>query len=241
MNPARSFVWTFAVVAALASLVRAEEPQDTTAVEHPVARPSRIAMTRMLVPDDMENSGPVRFKFENHLAGQLRAAGFSVIPPDSFESLKAAVTDSMGGYFDPETGEVDSTRHDAVDKAVLRAAGERLGAQGILASALVVVPAWVQGHHARWHGAKESCGASASGEIPAYSVYVWLEAPDGTALHSGAGGIQLARKFGMKSFLDHSMVLKDVKRKDLFTKEEKNLRAVRMALTPYAASEKTED
>ena len=88
---------------------------------------------------------------------------------------------------------------------------------------------------ARWDGASETAatkkfwkavlGISHSGTFPALSLHVMLSDTDDRDLYQNAGGIQVLAKAGVAG-------LQNVPREQLFTDEERNLKAVHLALDP---------
>jgi hypothetical protein len=66
---------------------------------------------------------------------------------------------------------------------------------------------------------------SHSGTIPALSLHVTLSDTDDRDLYKNAGGIQVLAKAGVDG-------LQDVPRHQLFADEERNIKAVHLALDP---------
>ena len=79
-----------------------------------------IAIAPVITPSDLGSVDPSRGKFDSLIAGQLRSAGFAVVPPEESEAIWKRVTDSLGGLFNPATGERDTVRLNAARALTMR-------------------------------------------------------------------------------------------------------------------------
>lgn len=198
-----------------------------------------IALLPLGVPDDRDDPDPVRATFENLLQAKLWTAGFTVVPPLEYEQIWKGITQQMGGYFDPVTGERDEAKLEAARQHARRELAAKSHADALLRPRLVVVPASFDHGQARWSGVSEAVGTgdfwevllsdtnTSNGQITGISLSVVIEDVNGAKWYANAGGIQLLAKLSYRSF-------KPVPRDALFADGARNAQAVDVALGPLA-------
>jgi hypothetical protein len=118
----------------------------------------------------------------------------------------------------------------------------KFNVNAILSPEIQVVAASFGGDRAKWDGTSEGVGkkkfwkallgTTHSGRVPALSFVVFLKDSDYTSLYVNAGGIQALDKVGPAGgFVP-------VPQEELFAKEERNVKAVRLALDPLLGRKK---
>jgi hypothetical protein len=199
-----------------------------------------VALVPMVAPEDLEGADPRRGDFEALLTRELRTAGYSVIPSEEAGAIWRRVTDSIGGLFDPASGQRDSTRFARARELTMRELHDRFQADAWLHPQIVVAPAKFNSGTAEWDGTTQSYqsfgkkflaalfGVETSGRAPALSVMVILEDLDGRSLYVNQGGLQL---FEVPS--GHDFVRVPVR--ELFADSTRNATAVHLALGPWIA------
>ena len=134
----------------------------------------------------------------------VRAQGFGVLPRDTVDAIQQRLADSLGGVFDPVTGKRDTTRTEAIERAMRQALHGRLGADLWLRPFLMVDVVPFYGGEAKWRGASEKTGAmggvggvllgTKSGKIPALTLAALVDDSSGKTIYTWGGGIQLLMK-----------------------------------------------
>jgi hypothetical protein len=195
-----------------------------------------VAMAPLRVPPDITEPGPVRSLFGGMLAAELRDAGLTVISPEETTVIWDSIQSAAGGTYDPVTGKADQAKAASIRLEFYRTMRDRYDANAVLFSAVGVVAAPLQGDVARWHGASQNAGRKRllkallgqghSGTIPALSLFVNLSALDDADLYDNAGGIRVLSKIGPFGGVE------ELQRAEMFTDQEKNTHAVRLALYP---------
>jgi len=184
------------------------------------AKTKVIALVPIWVPYELQDPEPVKVKFESMIEGKLRDAGFLIIPSQEYSEIYKRMTDQMGGPHELTCRElctkykVDAFLYPSID---------------------VVTAEWVNGL-ATWWGTSESLEpigqsllkglfiGSSSGTVPALVLSVIIKDINGENLYIDRGGIQVLSKIsGIKKFVP-------VPRDELFVNEEKNSKAVNLAL-----------
>jgi len=201
-----------------------------------------IALAPIWAPKELEVSDSVKAKFEFLLAAELRGAGFTVVPSEELGTLRSTLTDSVGGIYDSKTGMLDTVKFKTVLKQMYPQLQAKFGVDAMLFSKIDIVLAELDNEKAKWHGTSEGVqkkkfwkrllGITHFGTIRALSFFVSLEDSDYTSLYVNAGGIQALDKVGPAGgFVP-------VPQEELFAKEERNVKAVRLALDPLLGRKK---
>lgn len=194
-----------------------------------------VALSPMGMPRDFTNPDPVRHKFLHLMEAQLRTAGYTVVGSAEARVIWDSMATGSNGFYDPVTGVRDEEKVKLVRMQLYRELKAKFNIDAMLFSHIAVVPAKLDNDRARWDGTSETAarkkfwkavlGISHSGTIPALSLHVTLSDTDDRDLYQNAGGIQVLAKAGVDG-------LQDVPREQLFVDEERNLKAVHLALDP---------
>ncbi len=192
-----------------------------------------IALTSVGLPHDYGNIPGAREKFDSLIAERLRAAGFTVVPPQISESIWTHVRDSTGGFFDTYTGKRIEAKYAVVRTATMAALRSQYQADAWLHPVIRVVGARFTGGKVKWHGTEEQSGApgglggflfgSKTGAVPALSLFVFVEDMEGKDLYAGVGGIRLVERIQGDRFVP-------VPRDSLFGDGARNAAAIHLAL-----------
>jgi hypothetical protein len=155
------------------------------------------------VPQELTAVDPDRGRFDSLLTLTLHNAGFTVVPPSESQAIWKHVTDSLGGLFNPTTGERDSSKFAQTRMLTMQVLRSRFHADGWLHPIIVAVSAKFAGGSAKWDGTSQSymsfgkrflaslVGGMTYGKTPALSLYVEMEDMRGNVLYRNAGGLQL--------------------------------------------------
>lgn len=195
-----------------------------------------VALAPIGVPQDLENPEPVKQKFLGMIEALLREEGFTLVPPAESQVIWDSMAAQLGGFYDPVSGKLDAEKLKTARMHLYRELRARHGIDAVLFSTIAAVEARLEKDKAVWHGTSQGAakgsfwkallGASHSGRIPALSLFVTLSDTDDTDLYVNAGGIEVLVKVDLKG----NMV--PVPRDELFTDEERNQKAVHLALDP---------
>ncbi len=179
------------------------DPNDPSVRIAAEGRAPRIAVQSFSAPEELVT--PVRrWYVDSLLAAQLRGAGYQIIEPDTTDALRRIATDSVGGIFDPVTGDQDPTKLAAVFRILLELLRAQFGADYLLIPSLRVDLVSFYGSRASWLGTTESTGAEGGvgaaflgtheGRLPALNLRIYVESLSGREVYAGSAGIQLTSK-----------------------------------------------
>jgi len=196
-----------------------------------------IAIAPVIAPSDLGSVDPSRGKFDSLIAGQLRSAGFAVVPPEESEAIWKRATDSLGGLFNAATGERDTVKLNTARAVAMRELQTRFQADAWLHPHIVFASAKFDQGNAAWDGARQSYqsfgkkfltalfGGGTYGKTAALSLWVDLEDMHGKDLYTNQGGLQL---YMVPS--GHDWV--KIPPGELYADSARNANAVRLALAP---------
>ena len=196
-----------------------------------------IAIAPVIAPSDLGSVDPSRGKFDSLIAGQLRSAGFAVVPPEESEAIWKRATDSLGGLFNAATGERDTVKLNTARAVAMRELQTRFQADAWLHPHILFASAKFDQGNAAWDGARQSYqsfgkkfltalfGGGTYGKTAALSLWVDLEDMHGKDLYTDQGGLQL---YMVPS--GHDWV--KIPPGELYADSARNANAVRLALAP---------
>jgi len=95
-------------------------------------RVQTIALAPLRVASSLADPAFARSQIEPLVTARLIAGGFQVVSSEEMEQLWRSIAMDMGNLFDPESGEVDGERWEAVEGAVYRDLQSEHGADAIL-------------------------------------------------------------------------------------------------------------
>jgi hypothetical protein len=213
---------------ALAAVLLAGPPAFVRAPGWPGIALDTVALAPVAIPEELPDSSRAQAAFEVLLTAELQSLGITVVPARKAGATWQRLLDSVGGFYSAYTGEVDAAKYHAVRNGTLRELHARFGADALLRSRIGIVTVnWTNGN-AKWDGTSEGIGGGASGTLPALTLFVELDDPNGNVVYTGRGGIQVM----MKTSLLHRDQLHDLDPAKLLTDEGRNRNAVRLALDP---------
>jgi len=196
-----------------------------------------IALAPVVEPGELGSVDPDRGKFATLITAQLRAAGFTVVPPEESDSIWKRVTDSLGGLFSAATGDRDTMKLNAARGVTMRELQARFHADAWLHPHIVFAQAKFDQGDAQWDGAKQSYqsfgkkfltalfGGGTYGKTAALSLWVGLEDMHGKELYENQGGLQLYA-------VPHGKDWVKIQPAELYADSTRNSNAVRLALGP---------
>jgi hypothetical protein len=199
------------------------------------SRVKTVALTPMDTPRDLEDPAAAT-KLLDLVEVELRQGGLTIVGVTQFKAIWDSMTAGMSGFYDPVTGRRDEEKVKSVRLQVYQELKTKFNVDAVLFSRVNVVGAELDHDTAKWDGTSEGAGRkkfwkavlgeSHSGTVPALSLQVFLFDTDDIELYVNSGGIQVLEKVGPGGTFD------PVPREQLFSKEERNTRAVRLALNP---------
>lgn len=215
-------------------------PVDRAAIQSAI---KTVGVMPIRVPGYLPDIDGVTQRYETEVQARLKAAGFEVVGPAAMREINARLARSMGGLYDPMTGE---PQEDKVEAHTKFARTEYLSAHkvdGFLKMAIVQRTARSSGMTANWDGVKErvtgqsgfksvmsrAAAGLGDGTVPALSFVVLLEDRDGKTLYSGIGGLQLMSYIRMTWQVPTHV---DVDPKFLLTEPARDTRAFAIVLDP---------
>jgi hypothetical protein len=195
-----------------------------------------VALAPMYASRGLENPTPATEKFLGMIKIELRGAGLTIIEPNEFKVIWDSLAAQGEGFYDPKTGQRDEAKVKSVRMHIYQELKGKFNIDALLFSNLAIVGAKLDHDQAKWDGVSQGAGkktflkallgVSHYGTVPALSLQVNLSDTDDRDLYQNAGGIEVAAKIGPNSQVD------PVPREELFNDEERNLRAVHLALDP---------
>jgi hypothetical protein len=182
------------------------EPADSAAAAGAPLRPTRIAVQRVSLPEPLEAKTEARQLMDSLIWARLDSMGYSLVPPDSAELLHQRAIDSLGGLFDPVTGDLDRRKARAVERCYLELLAREAGVDFSLAASVVVQPVPFHGAKAEWLGTSEGTGAPGgigaallgtyTGRLAGLNFKLVVTHRTGGEVYWRTTGIQLAQKIG---------------------------------------------
>jgi len=217
-------------------------PRDTF-----LARTRTIALSPIRLPEDLEQPGPVEVMFDSLITDALKTAGFSVVPSQVVSDIWNHDADSIGGYYDPVTGEPDTSKLNPLRRHFRQRLRDEHGAQAVLLPEILVVEASYADGKASWDGTSQSVAGFfevlwsviSKSQMPAgtaegLSLDVQIESVDGGVVYNNRGGIELwAKPSGDGSRLNW------VPRDKLFLDRDRHEKAIIEALGPVLQRERS--
>jgi hypothetical protein len=192
-----------------------------------------IAMDWVVLPREYGDLPSVRTRFDSLISDRLRAQGFAIVPPQVGESIWLRLRDSIGGYYDTYTGNLNPAKFEQVRTAALTELKTKYHVDAWLHPFIRAVLARFNGGKVKWDGVEEQSGArgglggflfgTKEGTVPALSLIVSVEDMTGTDLYTGVGGIRLVVRLDGDRFVR-------LPRDSLFIDGSRNAAAIHLAL-----------
>lgn len=161
-----------------------------------------VAVDETTVPYALRVLKPKHVLFDSLIVTQLKAAGLTIVGPESTQALWLKVRDSIGGYYDPYTGRFIQEKYQTVWNATLTALRQTYHIDAWIRPGVHQAQAHFYGSKVKWDGVEEESGGSGGvvgfifgtnyGTLPALSLQVLVVDTAGKFLYGAAGGIQLA-------------------------------------------------
>ena len=203
-----------------------------------------VALSTVRVPDDLEDPDPVAALFDSLLTDALRTGGFAVVPSDIVSEIWNQGADSIGGYFDPMTGQPDTSKLNPLRRYFKQRLRSEQAADLVLFPEIVLVDAPYADGQASWDGTSQAVAgwfkilisAIANSRLPAgtaeaLSLDVQVESIDGGSVFNQRAGLELWAK------PDGDGDLSWVPRERLFLDQKRNAKAVRLVLASLLGDE----
>jgi hypothetical protein len=194
-----------------------------------------IAVAPVLVPEGLPDTTHVTDKFSRLIDEELNRYGYSIVRPQEYERTWKTVVGSAGDFVDSTTGEREEVAMSRAMSRTLRELNADFEIGGVMFPSIVVVEAPFSARTAVWDGVEqrvETAGpmerflaGSQHGVVGALSLKITIRSADGKVLFVNSGGIEVLSQMVGKKFVA-------VPRQTLFSDEERNRRAVKVALKP---------
>ena len=213
-----------------------------------VPRDEVLAKVKMigLMPIDLQYDVPgavaVAQRLESEVTARLKASGFGVVPSLYYTEISDRAIAALGGLYDPMTGAVLRDRMNAFRQYTRTEYDLKQHVDAFLNVAVVVRQVRSASGTADWDGVSESTtgktgvmgfmeGGSASGRVPALSLYVRLTGLDGKSLYMATGGLQLLEYYG-RTKSETGVELRRIELNFIMTDPVRDERAFAIALDP---------
>lgn len=171
----------------------------------------------------------VRYKKLAKLLGaRLLALGLNIRESKAVTEIWDETAQSMGGFYDANTGDAIDERYDAIRLSFFTALNDRLQCDALVTPTLVVVDAPVWNYGARWDGQHVNLGYAWSGNLPAVSLRLAIHTGPDEEAYFGVGGIQLLQEIKSDKITDPHF--EAVKTEDYLANKETNQKAIAYAL-----------
>ena len=167
-------------------------------------RAARIALQEVRLPKAFKERTDVKRFIDSLVTARVQAMGYDIVPQDTTMSLSREVTDSVGGLFNPVTGQLDSGKVKAASQALLAHLGSRFGAEYQLYPMVIPNTISFMGPTADWLGTEEETGGRGglggvvlgthTGRIGVLNFGIIVEDLTGTDLYRASAGVQLSSK-----------------------------------------------
>jgi hypothetical protein len=174
----------------------------------------RVALTALGV-GEIEQSAAVKARYSELLKARFTVAGFEVVGGEEFETLWDELRRAAGGFYDPSTGRLDRTRHDAARREALKQLNQRHGVSAVVFPSVVERVATLESGVAKWDGAEEIVSGNKSklgamfgaagqvlGRLQAASLELRIADLEDATLYEDYGGIQALSRFEQGRFVD---------------------------------------
>jgi hypothetical protein len=205
-----------------------------------------IGIMPVIVTSAVPDARDVAARYESEIVARLTSAGFAVIPPSAMREIRERTMATLGGVYDPFTGELIKGKAEAFYQS---SADEYLATQkvdGILGCEIAERTAHFAYGSMRWDGVEDSFtgesawadfwkqSAASYGEIPTLSLIVRLQDNKEKPLYVGVGGLQvlgywnnLSKPIGLRKER-----LLGIDPKYIMTDPARDVRALSLALDP---------
>lgn len=159
-----------------------------------------IGVMPLILPNIVPDPDDVATRYETAVVTSLRAAGFSVVPPSAMREIRERVEKTIGGLYDPMTGELIADKVKACKNYTDSEYQANYRVDATLYMSVVVRHALGRVMTAAWDGVTDSStGRNAAlsllsgggGTVPVLSFRVVLEDVKGDELYSNLGGLQV--------------------------------------------------
>ncbi len=121
--------------------------------------PARLALMPVGVPSGLDSTGTARHLLDSLLTGLLAQHGYVLVPPDSVDPIWTRAEASVGGLFDPVTGERSEARVDQANQFLRDTVTARYAPDALVFPRVRIVVVPFRGGKAKWDGIEEKTGA----------------------------------------------------------------------------------
>lgn len=193
------------------------------------AQQPKVALHPMLLPGPLQTVTSVSAMFDSIVTAELWEHGYGVVPSAESGKIWKELVDSVQGFYDPITGDTVRAEFEAVRNGTLLHLASAFDATVLLRSSIEVIAVdWDRGK-AKWDGVSEGVSPTGGGgRVGALSLVIVAEDSAGKVIATGRGGIQVISKFRGHRF-------EAVPLDELFADDDRNLKAVQLALRPFFA------
>jgi len=171
--------------------------QDRQSVLQEVTSVAVLPVVFSVESDHEESAAQI---IETRLESAIVEAGFNVIPASEFREFYHGMKVTMGGYYDPFTGDIDQEKFKSITELTYREFEREYDFDAYFRVSARPRPAYFSGNWARWDGTKAPvtgktgffAGTNSYGNIPALSLIGIMSTRDEeNVLFLHASGVQL--------------------------------------------------
>jgi hypothetical protein len=205
-----------------------------------VEKVKTIAIMPARVADGVPDAEGVALRYEAQIASRVEGAGFTVIPASAMREIRERLKKTLGGLYDPMTGEANKDKVKAFYEYARNEFASGYKPDATLRIGILERRASITGHLAQWDGVSENTSGrsglasflfdtDAEGSSPALSLVITLEDTKGDMMYAAFGGLQVLsymRSTGLYPKPVH------VDRKYIMTDPARDARALALALGP---------
>jgi hypothetical protein len=161
----------------------------------PQPKVSALSLFHVRIPPRLAvDTLAVQARFDSLLLIALGRTRCRVVPSLTADSILSWVTDSAGGYYDPNTGEINSKRYRLVMQIALRKLAHDLGVRNTIFPRVDEVSAALNGGVVKWDGTNQFYRDNANGSARATSLTVDVLDSLGETKYTASGGIELLER-----------------------------------------------
>ena len=197
------------LLALAAGGVLAAEPEQGRTFAFSVRRAELTSTVRTIgvmpigVAAEVPDGDGVAARYESAIVARLTSGGFSVVPPSAMREIRERTKTTLGGFYDPMTGDVIRERVTAYNEFAINEYRTKYKVDAILESAIVLRTVDFGFNDIEWDGIDDSVTGRSpwadflkpqedvSGKMPVLSFGVRLVDAGGKLLYVGVGGLQV--------------------------------------------------
>jgi hypothetical protein len=173
-----------------------------------------VVPLNVFVENDFSKSERIKQLVNDSLYARLVKNNFEVVDPIKVSELADTLKNKMGGFFNSNTGEIDTLKTKKFRMLLIDSLVKRYNVSGVLFPSFIFLSAAFSNYTIRWHGRSYVIrSGSTYGRMGVMSLYVRLYDRQYKMVFDNAGGIQPIDKITFKGFvrIDADDILRDIR------------------------------